>query len=992
MNWTPGRRARAAAILLLIPLAALHGSGAEELSFAPPIEQFVGGNPRNIATGDFNRDGRPDLAIVNGNMGFVSIVLGGSSLFGAARTIATPAASAIAVGDFNLDGSDDIAVASEMANGVMIFLSAGDGSFVSGSFVVTGNAPVDIAAADFDEDGRVDLAVVGKELRLLLSAGNGTFALPVSVPVAPYPLRGIAVADFNVDGHLDVATGISILTGAAVVLGTGTGSFRLGTLGVPTGTFVTSLAAGDFDEDGRPDLAASGVFPGTNPAAFGAVTLVTGIARFPTVTWQSVVVGPRGINVADFDGDGRLDVAVASSGAADIGYIPQATVFRGSGAGDLLSTVEIPLVGSPTGVAVSDITGDGRPDLFVTTGPAGTVAVLVNTNLLDYPHADAGPDQLVNEAASVTLDGSRSYDRQQLPLSYAWTQIAGPAVTLSGAESATPTFDAPIVPASGGTLVFRLSVANGMLTSGPDEVIVSVANVNQPPVADAGPDQTVTEGEVVSLSGSVFDPDGEQLVFYWGFLQWSPVSLSDYRSLAPTFVAPAVDRDGTTLQLALWVSDGLATTMDIVTIRVQNINESPAVEAGADQTVSEGQNFGFTASGTDPDGDPLTYVWTQIAGPSAALSVTDGLFVLGVAPAVPADGATLTFRVTVSDGSLSASDTVNLLVKNVNHAPIADAGADQSVKEGSPVTLDGSHSFDSDGETLSYQWTQTAGTAVSLSDGTAASPAFIAPQVPTGFSGELLTFRLTITDGIDTAVDTMDVLVEHVNHPPLADAGPDQIVAPGTLVVLDGRRSTDPDGDVLSYLWAQTAGTPVTLMLPDTKDVSTASFVAPSVTPGGDTVELELTVIDMHGVRSTDTVRVTVQHPTDPPACGLARPSIAVLWAPDHKLVPVGILGVSDPGNQVAITITAVTQNEPVDGLGDGDTGPDAIVQGSSVLLRAERAGHGNGRRYSIAFEATDSYGASCPGVVHVIVPLAMKPGVSVIDDGKGYDSTRGTR
>lgn len=70
---------------------------------------------------------------------------------------------------------------------------------------------------------------------------------------------------------------------------------------------------------------------------------------------------------------------------------------------------------------------------------------------------------------------------------------------------------------------------------------------------------------------------------------------------------------------------------------------------------------------------------------------------------------------------------------------------------------------------------------------------------------------------------------------------------------------------------------------------------------------------------------------------------------PNHKLVPVGIVGVTDPDNdQVTLTVTGVTQNKPVNGLGDGDTSPDAVIQGSNVLLRAERAGNGNGRVYRV--------------------------------------------
>jgi len=95
-----------------------------------------------------------------------------------------------------------------------------------------------------------------------------------------------------------------------------------------------------------------------------------------------------------------------------------------------------------------------------------------------------------------------------------------------------------------------------------------------------------------------------------------------------------------------------------------------------------------------------------------------------------------------------------------------------------------------------------------------------------------------------------------------------------------------------------------------------------------------------------------------------------MLWPPNHKLVSVAVQGVSDPEDpDVRIAITGVTQSEPVDGLGDGDTTPDVSVEGASVLLRVERSGLGTGRLYSVAFSAVDSKGAACTGRVTVCVP-----------------------
>ena len=112
-------------------------------------------------------------------------------------------------------------------------------------------------------------------------------------------------------------------------------------------------------------------------------------------------------------------------------------------------------------------------------------------------------------------------------------------------------------------------------------------------------------------------------------------------------------------------------------------------------------------------------------------------------------------------------------------------------------------------------------------------------------------------------------------------------------------------------------------------------------------------------------MQVVVQDVNDPPVCTLAQPSVAVLWPPNHTMVEVSILGVTDPNNStVTISYPRVTQDEPINGVGDGDTAPDAFKSGNNILLRAERAGSGNGRVYAVQFQVTDPDGASCTGTV----------------------------
>lgn len=413
-------------------------------------------------------------------------------------------------------------------------------------------------------------------------------------------------------------------------------------------------------------------------------------------------------------------------------------------------------------------------------------------------------------------------------------------------------------------------------------------------------------------------------------------------------------------------------------------NQSPVANAGQDQSVDELAPVTLDGSGSsDPDDDPLTYQWTQVAGTAVSLNLSDPVHPTFTAPSVPVGGETLTFQLVVNDGTLSSDpDTVNITVKNVNHPPVADAGDDQTVQEGSPVTLDGSASFDVDNETLIYNWAQTAGPSVTLSDPSIAQPFFTAPQVGPG--GETLTFNLAVSDGIDTAVDSVHVIVENVNHPPLANAGSDQSISEESPVILDGTGSSDPDGDGLTYTWGQSAGTPVTL---SSNHSPTPSFTAPSVAAGGETLVFSLTVSDGDLSSVPDLVNIQVLNTNDPPACSLAQANPMKLWPPNHKLISVGIINVTDPNNdQVALTVTGVTQDEPVNGLGDGDTSPDAVLQGESVLIRSERSGADNGRVYKIHFTAEDIEGGSCAGFVSVSVPHSKKD--TAVDSGQAYNST----
>ncbi len=431
------------------------------------------------------------------------------------------------------------------------------------------------------------------------------------------------------------------------------------------------------------------------------------------------------------------------------------------------------------------------------------------------------------------------------------------------------------------------------------------------------------------------------------------------------------------------------------------IDCTPEVDAGADQSVCGFAVVMLAAEAHSVFADRvLTYAWEQIAGvPLVALTGGDTLTPTFVAPNPP-DAVTLTFRFTATDSEgLIALDNVEVTVKRTNLAPSAQAGQNQAVLEGVSVVLDGTASFDEDNDALTYLWEQVVGPddpLVTLSGADTAAPSFEAPYLDV-FGQALsirLTFRLTITDQpthtfCGTALSStaeVVVVVENVNHDPVADAGSAQTVNENGLVTLQGSGSDPADHDPVSFSWEQVEGPVVTLIGADT---ATPSFTAPSLAQHEQaTLVFVLTVADGYGGSAQSTTRVTVLDFNAPPHCEGALPTVATIWPPNHKFVTVAVGNVTDPEDPVTVVVTAVYQDEPTNGLGDGDTPTDAVIQDhGAVLLRAERSGKGDGRVYHVFFEADDGFGGTCSGAVRVCVPHDVKRGCT--DGGALFDATR---
>jgi hypothetical protein len=486
----------------------------------------------------------------------------------------------------------------------------------------------------------------------------------------------------------------------------------------------------------------------------------------------------------------------------------------------------------------------------------------------DPPVADAGSDQTVEEETSVTLNGSNSSDPEGENLTYQWKQVAGPSVVLSDLQNAKPTFIAPNVAPSGEKLTFELTVIDIGGLKDSNTATVNVIGDNDAPIADAGPNQTVDEGKKVTLDGSnSTDPEGKNLSYQWSQVAGLPVTLSSTQVVKPTFTAPDVGPGGASLTFRLRVTDdGDLEDSDTTIVNVRFVNEPPVADAGPNQTVLENSKVALNGSNSsDPEGENLSYQWRQVAGPSVTLSHTQVAKPTFTAPDVGPGGASLTFRLTVTDNEgLKDTDTTVVNVTGDNDPPLADAGPDQTVNEEDIVMLNGSNSTDPEKDRLFYRWKQVAGSSVTLSDPAADQPKFNAPNVAP--SGAALMFELTVSDSLGLK-DTDDITVNVMgdNDPPTANAGTDQTVDEdySDVVVLDGSTSSDPDDGIESYRWKQVAGPAVTLSDPED---DRPNFTTPNVTPVGISLTFELTVKDLGGLQSADTTIVNVTGDNDPPA------------------------------------------------------------------------------------------------------------------------------
>ncbi|MEF8943369.1 MAG: choice-of-anchor U domain-containing protein [Desulfohalobiaceae bacterium] len=289
---------------------------------------------------------------------------------------------------------------------------------------------------------------------------------------------------------------------------------------------------------------------------------------------------------------------------------------------------------------------------------------------------------------------------------------------------------------------------------------------NDPPVAESGSYDSYTEGDTVVLDGSnSHDPNDNIASYSWEKTEGPSIDLQNSTSVKAEFTAPEVGSDGDSLTFTLTVTDAEgATDTDNCTINVTNevsTNTAPTAVADAEpQEASAGDIVSLEGyASDDPEGDALSYTWTQISGePQVTINSATSDTATFEAPSLSSDTA-LKFQLQVSDGSLTDTDTCTVNVSGTNTAPTAQTGEDRTVEESTTVYLNAFSSSDDESGIVSYHWTQTEGKTVTLSDPKAVNPSFVAPVTPA--EGASLQFELTVEDesGL-TGTDTVSFTVE----------------------------------------------------------------------------------------------------------------------------------------------------------------------------------------------------------------------------------------
>jgi VCBS repeat-containing protein len=796
------------AALLLVPALAGTAMALVQVSFGPVANVAVGDGPASVAVGDFNGDGNPDLAVANQLTNTVSVLVGSA---GGGFTRQTPDVAvgdfpvSVAVGNFNDDQDPDLAVANGYSGTVSVLLGGNGAGFTRQTPDISiGGTPWSIGVGDFNGDNDPDLAIanqVSNNVSVLLGGAGGSFTRQTPDLAVGLGPTSVAVGDFNGDSDPDLAVANQFDGTVSVLLGTAGGARFSGPTpaGNYSGSDPMSVAVGDFNGDGDPDLAVGDMSPGEILVLLGGFGgSFTGPTMATTFTVDS---GVSSVAVGDFNRDGDPDLAVANFNFGRVSVL-----LGGAGSG---FTRQIPDFaagsGSPS-VAVGDFNRDGKPDFAAASFNSDTVAVRLNTTVTNQAPTAVADAYSTAEDTVLTVNAPGVLGNDSDPDGNPLSAVLGSGPS-HGTLILNPNGSFTYSPAANfnGSDSFTYKASDGSLTSNLATVAITVSAVNDAPTAAAdaystGEDTALTVDAPGVLANDK-DPDGDRLHTVVGSApSHGTLTLDPDGSFTYT---PAANFNGSD-SFTYRANDGtVESNQATVTITITATNDGPtavddAYTTAEDTALTVAAASGVLANDTDPDGDTLSAV--AGSGPShGTLSRNaDGSFTY--TPAANYNGSdSFTYR--ASDGTAESSPaTVAITVSGVNDAPAAAAdaystGEDTTLTVDAPGVLANDHDPDGDSLHTVVESAPNHGTLALEADGSFSytpasdyngSDAFTYRANDGTLASNLATVTITITATNDrpTAADDAYTTAEDTAL---------TVDAPGVL-----GNDTDPDGDRLS--------------------------------------------------------------------------------------------------------------------------------------------------------------------------------------------------
>jgi len=624
------------AVLGTAALTSETGTGFASSLLLPVTSQNTG---NTVLTADFNGDGFPDLVILGNNT--ISVLLGnGDGTFTAAPSPSNDLPGAIAVGDFNGDGIPDLAVAPVLDEGNSeVLLGNGDGTFSIangslgiGSGVATSNS---IAAADFNGDGKLDIVEACASLGdqpcnlLLIQSGNGdgTFIEFSSVPLSFLGSQSMAVGDFNGDGQPDVAVTNSGTNGVNVFLNNGGGLSAVSAI-PPTGTGPTSIAAADFNGDGKLDLAVANY--GSNNVT---ILLGNGDGTFTAAASPATGTAPNSVAVADFNGDGVPDLAVANAGSSNV------TILLGNGDGTFTAAAGPAADTGSTSVVLADFNGDGKEDLVVAnSGDSSATALLAETALTIATVNNISPVGAGTHLVKAIYSGDANYGGSTSAA--VSLTVAPPSITLS----ATPV---SVVAGATGASTLTITPMNGFsgtVTLACDGVSIP-GSANDVPTCSSIPPVTISGNAPATATLSIQTQPGTTPAQYMEFMY---AANSNLAAIADTTVVVTVTAP----------APSFALTNTIVSIATPGGSGTSTITISPSSGFTGSVALSCTVTGPTTAVDPPT---CSVAAPPA---------ITGAAAVT----AVLTVNTTAASSSSNATGYTATAFRNQRHPMLALGG------------------------------------------------------------------------------------------------------------------------------------------------------------------------------------------------------------------------------------------------------------------------------------------------------------------------------